>query len=149
MRFTELVEGSSQYVYHVTFTDHVPSIMKGGLKPLQTSNWIKAGTGKRYNEEGGVFAFAHPEDAFRWAFSQEFDFKKPVSIVKMKRGDSWEKDPSQDIALQMGKGDALRSIAAVPASDIVGVYDYADFGTPMSRGISQQEWIADIIKTLS
>ena len=151
MRFHEfkLEEGAGQSVYHVTFDKHIPKIKQGGLRPLQTSNWTKAGDqSSRYNEEGGVFAFADPEDAFKWAFKQSWEFKEPVSILRLKRGDSWEKDPSGDIALQMGKGDALRSIAAIPASDVEGAYSFDDFGSP-GNGVSQQEWIQNIVNTIS
>jgi len=152
MRFREFkTEGAGgQSVYHVTFDKHIPKIKQDGLRPLQTSNWAKAGgdEGTRYNEEGGVFAFADPEDAFKWAFKQQFEFKEPVSILRLKRGNSWEKDPSGDIHLQMGKGEALRSIAAVPASDVEGAYSFTDFGNP-GNGVSQQEWIQNSVNTIS
>ena len=150
MKLIDLYEAvSKRYVYHVTFTKNVKNIMSQGLKPFQTSNWSKGPGGDRYNEEGGVFAFEHPEDAFKWAFKQKFAFKKPVSIIKMKRGNTWEVDPSQDISLQMGKGKALRSIAAVKAGDMIEAFDFDDFGTPGDLGISQQDWIKGIIDKLS
>lgn len=151
MRFHEFkTEGvGGQNVYHVTFDKHIPKIKQDGLRPLQTSNWTKAGDqGTRYNEEGGVFAFADPEDAFKWAFKQQFEFKEPVSVLRLTRGDSWEKDPSGDISLQMGKGEALRSIAAVPASDVEAAYSFDDFGNP-GNGVSQQEWIQNSVNKIA
>ena len=53
------------YLYHATFTKHIPRIMKHGLRQFETGNWVEAGSGKRYNEEAGIFAFEHPEDAFK------------------------------------------------------------------------------------
>ena len=149
MKLEDLHEAvNKQFAYHVSFTENAPKIMREGLKPFKTSLWTKA-SGERYNEEGGVFAFEHPEDAFKWAFNQKFEFKKPVSIIKMKRGETWETDPSQDITLQMGKGKALRSLAAIPASDMIKAFDFEDFKTPSELKVSQKEWIDGIIDKLS
>lgn len=142
-----LTEASFKYYYHVTFKKNVAKIKSKGLNPMQTSNWAK-GDGQRYNEQGGVFAFQHPEDAWKWAFKMNWDFKKPISIVRIKKSKSWEKDPSADINLQMGKGDALQSISAISKSDIKDVFDFDDFGTPAGLGISQQEWIKGIVDKL-
>lgn len=114
-------------VYHVTFSKNVAGIKKEGVKPLQTSNWVD-GTGDRYNADAGIFSFAHPEDALRWAFKMNWEFKQPVSIVKLKRSKSWKLDPSEDINLQMGEGDALRSTPAVPASDFIESFEFNDLG---------------------
>ena len=142
MKIIELFESIGQNVYHVTFDRHLSSITKDGIKPLQTSNWSKASSpGERYNEEGGIFAFADPEDAFKWAFVQGFEHKQPVSIITLKRGDNWEKDPSGDIALTMGKGEALRSMGSVPPTDIIKVNSFESFGVPGDFKVSQQEWI--------
>lgn len=140
---------SKKFVYHVTFTKNAKKIMAQGLKPLQTSNWGKGADVDRYNTQGGVFAFEHPEDAFRWAFKQNWEFKKPVSIIKMKRGKSWEVDPSEDPTLQMGKGKALQSTSMIKSSDMLQAYEFADFGNPGSLGIPQDEWIKGIVKTLT
>ena len=149
MKLQELMESTGNYVYHVTFTEKVPSIKKEGIKPLQTSNWAKAGNpSERYNEEGGVFAFEHPEDAFKWAFKQQFEFKKPTSIIKLKGNDSWKEDPTQDIMLTTGKGRPLRSKAAIPASDVVKAFKLDDFKSPTMLGIPQSKWIDHIVKTL-
>lgn len=131
------------YLYHATFTKKVPSIMKQGLRQFETSNWVEAGTGKRYNEEAGIFAFEHPEDAFKWAFKMEWEFKEDASIVRIKLSDVWEQDPSGDINLQIGKGRSLRSLRNIPASDIIDVFPMKEFGVPMDRGISADEWIED------
>ena len=150
MKLTDLHEAkSNKFAYHVTFTKHVPNIMKQGLKPLQTSNWKKADKEGRYNEDGGVFAFADPNDAFKWAFKQNWDFKKPVSIIKMKKTDTWDIDPSEDIELQMGEGDALRSMKAVPASEMIEAFDFEDFKTPAELDLTQAEWLEGIIDKLS
>lgn len=138
-----------RYVYHTTFTKNVRAIKSKGLVPLQTSNWVKTGSPKvRYNEDGGIFAFADPEDAWKWAFKQEFEFNKPVSIIRMKKTKQWTKDPSQDIGLTMGKGDALKSIEMVKPSDIKDTFQMKDFSNPSKLGISQKEWIKGIVKKL-
>ena len=146
-QFNEAI--SKRFVFHVTFTKNARKIMSGGLNPLQTSNWAKGKEKERYNKQGGVFGFEHPEDAFRWAFKQNYEFKKEVSIIKMKRGKTWEKDPSQDPSLQMGKGKALQSLSAIKPSEMIKSFNLKDFGNPLERGITQDEWIKDIVNILS
>jgi len=138
------------YLYHATFTKNVPKIMKQGLQHFKTSNWVKAGTGKRYNEDAGIFAFEHPEDAFKWAFKMNWEFKKDISIVRLKLSDVWEKDPSTDYSLQ-GRGRSMRAPAPrnIPASDMIDVFHMKDFGVPMDRGISADEWIEDSARIMS
>jgi len=150
MKIIDLYEGvSKRFVYHVTFSKNVKKIKSSGLKPFETSNWVKAGDKTRYNKEGGVFGFEHPEDAFRWAFKQQWEFKKDVAIIKLKRGVSWEIDPSDDISLQFGKGKALRSMAAIKSSDVIESFEFKDFGTPAELGITQVEWLKSIVDRLS
>lgn len=134
---------TTPYLFHATFTEKVPSIMKRGLRQyLGATNWVKAGTGKRYNEDAGIFAFEHPEDAFKWAFKMNWEFKQDISIVRIKLSDVWEQDPSTDFSL-MGKGRSMRSPSDIPTSDIIDVFHMKDFGVPAERGISADEWIAD------
>lgn len=140
---------SFKYYYHVTFKKNVKKIMGSGLKPLQTSNWIK-GSGQRYNDYGGVYAFEHPEDAYRWAFKMGWEFKKDISIIRMKKSKQWEDDPSEDITLQMGgKGKAIMSKGAVPASQMVDSFDVKDFGYPADKNQTQAKWMKDVVKALS
>ena len=64
MRLLEFT--GDKYYYHATFTKHIPSILKGGLRQFEPSNWAKAdgkGGTDRYNDEAGIFAFSHPSDA--------------------------------------------------------------------------------------
>lgn len=121
-----------KYYYHVTLKSNVASIKKKGIVPFQPSNWVD-GNGKRYNEEyAGVYAFSHPEDAFKWAFKMNWDFKKPTSIIRIKKGESWRRDPSGDIHLRMGKGKAMMSSKAIPSSDIVDSFAQTSFEIPIN-----------------
>jgi hypothetical protein len=147
MKSREFLRESTEAVYHVTFSAHVPAILEKGLLPLQTSNWAN-GEGERYNA-GGVFAFAHPMDAFKWAFNQNFQFKKPVSIVKFTRTNDWHKDPSDDITLQMGAGDALRADGFIGPENVIKVVNFDELGNPQELGISQAEWFTQIQDTLT
>lgn len=109
-----------KYYYHVTLQKHALKIIKQGIKPLMPSNWVRA-DGTRYNEDGGIFAFEHPEDAARWAFKMAWDTKKKTAIVRLKKTKGWDKDPSGDINIQMGKGKALKRFDSIKASDIVDI----------------------------
>ena len=149
MRLFEIAD-PAKYLYHVTFTEYVPNIKAKGLLQFQPSNWAKGEGGTRYNEEAGIFAFEHPEYAFKWAFKTQWEFKdKPVSIVRISPGDVWEEDSSQDIDLQMGKGRALMSRRNIPAASIIDSFSMEDFSNPATLGITQPEWFERINKMLS
>ncbi len=146
MHLIHFFEATSQipYLYHVAFTENVPSIVKKGIMQFQTSNWVQAGSGKRYNEDAGIFAFEHPEDAFKWAFRMRYDFEnKPTSIVRFKPSDDWDQDPSDDASLQFGKGRSMRSHRNVPPDEIIDVFHLEDFGTAPDRGMSVDAWMQD------
>jgi len=131
-----------QFVYHAAMARDFGSIMQKGLTMFNPSRWAKAGDpDERYQQDGpSVFAFEHPVDAWRWAAKMEWEFKEPAVVIKFKRGDSWEQDPSDDIGLQMGKGRALESKRTIPASDIVGAKTVAQIGTPVSTGLRGDEY---------
>lgn len=149
MRSSEFIFEDGGQIYHVTFTKYLTKIVKQGIRPLQPSNWTKAANpDERYNTEGGIFAFEHPWDAYKWAFEQNWQFKEPVSIIKLRRNENWEKDPSEDYRLQMGKGAALRSSHAVSLGDIIKIYHFEDFKSPVELGMDRDEWEQMVIKTL-
>ena len=137
-----------RYLYHATFSKNVSRIAKEGLIQFETSNWSKGEGGTRYNEEAGLFAFEHPEDAMKWALKMDWEFKTPISIVRINVGDMWEQDPSEDINLQFGKGKSLRSRRNVPASEIIDEFPIKPFGNPSSRNMNQKEWFEDISRKL-
>lgn len=138
-------EEQSPYLFHATFTKHVPGILKKGLRQFETSNWIKGEGGKRYNEDAGIFAFEHPEDALKWAMKMEWEFKDPeISIIRIKHtDDKWGPDPSEDYNLQFGKGQSMRSQTNVPAKDIVAVFPLKDFGNAGPRNMTLDDWLEE------
>lgn len=138
------------YLFHVTFTKNVPRIKKTGLLQFEPSNWVRGEGGKRYNEEAGIFAFDHPEDAFRWAFKMQWDMEdKDISIVRLTMGKDWEDDPAIDpISMAGNKGRALRSRYNRKAEEIIDSFRFDDFGNPQDLGIDQEEWIDRITKKL-
>ena len=148
MRICEVT--NPPYLFHVTFTKNVPRIKEKGLLQFQQSNWVRGEGGKRYNEEAGVFAFTHPEDAFRWAFKMQWDMEdKDISIVRLNMAADWEDDPAIDpISMGTKKGRALRSRRDRKAEEIIDSFRFEDFGNPQDLGIDSKEWIAGIVKKL-
>ena len=148
MKLHNLFENDNKYLYHVTFTKNVPRIKEKGLLQFETSNWVRGKGGERYNEDAGVFAFDHPEDAFRWAFKMQWEFKEDISIVRLNVGEDWEDDPAVDpISMASNKGRALRSRNR-KAEEIIDSFRFDDFGNPQDLGIDQEEWINQIVKKL-
>jgi hypothetical protein len=146
----EMNEAETPYLYHATFTKNIPKILKKGLRQFNDSLWVQSGTGKRYNEDAGIFAFEHPEDALKWAIKMEWEFEtSDISIVRFKSSKHWEKDPATDISLQLGKGRSLRSFRDTPASDIIDVFPIEKFGKPGPRGMGVDEWLDEATKILS
>jgi 2'-5' RNA ligase len=115
------------HLYHVTHTHHVEGIKKDGLKPMQTSNWVKAADSSRYGG-GKVHAFEHYHDAVRWAGKMDWQFNKgmgtgKVSIVKFKHdGGDWEEDHSDPIAQADKKGRWLKRTASVKPEHVLDAH---------------------------
>ena len=149
MRYNELIEASGQYVYHATKAANLGQIMQKGLTFFNDSLWVKAADpSERYQDGPSVFAFENPMPAFRWAHKIEWEFDTPAVIIKLKRGDSWEQDPSSDIMMTMGDGQALESKEPIPPSDFKGVMLLDKLGTPMSMDMTSQEFDAHVAQTL-
>jgi hypothetical protein len=91
-----LVDGD--YVYHFTSKANAEKIKKEGLNPLKTSNFVKAGTGERYQASPAVYAFKNPADAVAFArktMGKKFD---NLALVKIKKSNyRWEADQAPDI----------------------------------------------------
>lgn len=109
-------------LYHVTKTSSVKSILKKGIQPLHTSNWV-TGFGKRYGE-GEIFAFEHIADAMRWSSHMDWELHKDlgtgkISIVEFINDGEWEADESDPISQLGRKGNWLKRFRPVPAANIV------------------------------
>jgi len=124
-------------LYHVTFSKNLPEIQKRGLDPLSASLWRHAGTGERYQDQPSVFSFRDPEEALRWAWKMEWEFRddisdpSDISIVKLRGGDKWESDPAAG-APDIGKT-SMRSLGHIPSSDILDT-----MGLPLGAGINEE-----------
>ncbi len=121
---------SSASVYHVTHTSLVPKIQKEGLRPMQTSNWVKQGNQSRYGK-GEINAFESPHDALRWAAKMDWAFNKAtgsgkVSILKLDRRDTpWQEDTESDPLGRSGaKGKWLKYQGGIPADRIKSVVQF-------------------------
>ena len=140
-----------KYLYHATFTKNIPNIKQRGLLQFQPSNWIKGPGGSRYNEDAGIFAFDHPEDALNWAGKMEWEFRdtnKDISIVRIAMEDIWGDDPADDPFVSR-RGKALRSGANIKADKIVDAIRMDDLGKPGDLGISRDVWLAQSSTKLS
>lgn len=126
----------SKPLYHVTFTKNVDDIFAKGIMPLQTSNWIKAGSGTRYGN-GEIFAFENYEDAARWAARMDWDVNKEtgsgkISIVRFGNNDSeeWTEDLSDPMSQAGSKGRWLKCDRMVSANLIIDA-------APVTLGITK------------
>lgn len=144
-----LNEFTDQYIYHATKAANLGKIMQKGLTFFNDSLWVAgANPDERYQEGPSVFAFENPLPAFRWAHKIEWEFKTPAVIIKLKRGDSWELDPSPDIMMTMGDGKALESKVTIPASDFKAAIMLDKIGTPVTTGLAHEEYDNHVKKTL-
>lgn len=122
MHFRE-AKKTSKELYHVTRTATVPKILKRGILPLQTSNWVKGPLGERYGE-GEIYAMENAEDAVRWAAKMDWDFNKgmgtgKISIVIFDPGDTeWEQDVADPMSQATAKGRWLKHIGAIKPEQI-------------------------------
>jgi hypothetical protein len=120
--------GAGRTLYHVTFTDKVPSIRQKGILPLQASNWIKGSPeGERYGE-GEIYAIDNPADAVRWASKMDWEFNKgmgtgKISIIAFKFGtEQWKVDTSDPISQAANAGRWLKAVGSVKPEQIVSVH---------------------------
>jgi len=109
-------------LYHVAFTEKVPKIKEEGVRPLQPTNWVQAGNKKRYGG-GEVYAFEHPEDAFRWAAKMDWEFNKEmgsgkISVVRAKNDEEWEIDENDPMSQAGSKGNWLKHDLGIKKENI-------------------------------
>lgn len=112
------------FVYHVTKKEYIPKIMKDGIKPMQTSNWVNAG-GERQGQ-GEIYVFEDEGDAVRWAFKMDWDLyggkmAGDIVILKIKNTGEWEPDKNSPLEQAGAFGRWLKRFRAIPIEDIVSV----------------------------
>ena len=133
-------------IYHVTFTKNLPDIQKRGLDPLSQSLWAKQETGERYQQEPSVYGFTNPEDALSWAGRMSWDFRDEAgkhsdySIIRLKGGEHWEDDPSEDHRLTGARpsapedrGRSVRYQGHIKPEDIVSITQF-----PEGAGVNEE-----------
>ena len=116
----------TQEMYHVTLTEHIPSIQERGILPQGgPSNWTK-GNGERYGQ-GDVHAMQSLKDAIKWGsqwdwhLSSQFGSGK-ISIVKFTNDDNpWETDESDPLS-QSGMDEAwLKRVYGIAPENILDI----------------------------
>ena len=112
-------------LYHVTKTTNVSKIKKRGIATMQSTNWVKAGSGARYGNIGEIFAFEDPADAVRWAAKWDWEISRnmgsgKVSIVAFETDiDAWKEDTADPLSRASYKGRWLKSRISVPPEQII------------------------------
>lgn len=119
-----LEDVDSSFLYHVTRKENVPKIMKDGLKPMQTSNWVNF-RGKRQGK-GQVYVFEDKDDAVRWAFKMDWEFHGgkmagDIVILKIKNTGEWEPDKNSPLEQAGAFGRWLKRFRAIPPEEIVSI----------------------------
>ena len=115
-----------QTFYHVTPTRNVPRILREGLRRFQPSRWRRAGNGERYGD-GEIYAFAHPDDALRWAFKMDWALHTAsstgkISIIEFAAGERpWQVDLNDPLSQAGRRGDWLKSEHPVEPAQIIAV----------------------------
>lgn len=137
-------ENDGSHLYHVTHTSHVSSIQKHGLHPrAAASNWVEAGSGKRYGK-GEVYTFTHHNDAKRWAMNMDWAHHQKlgsgkISIIKMKtpKDHPFEEDQNDPLEVLTRKGKALKTNRPINKSHFVSI-------TKFTTDSLKEEWLSDI-----
>jgi len=109
-------------VYHVTFTRNLPDIQERGLNPLSESLWSKQETGERYQQEPSIYSFSDPGDALHWASKMRYEFgDDDISLVRLRGGQHWVPDPSEDLSLGKSSRRSLQPIAPEDVLEVLSV----------------------------
>jgi hypothetical protein len=127
MKMKIIESKTSEYLYHVTYTDKIPKIKKQGLIPMNTSNWV-LGRGDRYGK-GEIYAFENMTDAARWAAKMDWDFNEEmgsgkISIIKFKSKGDWEEDINDPMSHASAMGKWVKKMERVMPENIVGVVPF-------------------------
>lgn len=127
LSFLEFLAEDNEY-YHVTSTKNVAGIRKKGLLGLQSSNWIQAGSKKRYGG-GNIFAFDNETDAHRWAAKMDWDHNQhigsgKISVVKMKTSVKFNVDTADPLGQSANKGKWLKTNHHIPSNHIHDSYPF-------------------------
>lgn len=121
-----LCESASATLYHCTLTKNVAKIKSKGILPLQTSNWVQAGTGERYGG-GYIFAFEHLVDAARWAAKWDWEISHKmgsgkVSVISFTDDvNDWETDDADPLGQASARGKWMKKQGHVPPQNIKSV----------------------------
>jgi len=145
----ELLDG--EFYYHVTSTKAANLIKEKGIRltddkgNLLPSNFVRAGTGQRYQDSPKIFAFKNPADAVAFYrglyWNSEFD---ELSLVKFRKSDyNFEPDPgntgepmfsetAKNLNIDLDDGVYRASVqttlgtSAIKPEDIVGVRTFQE-----------------------
>jgi hypothetical protein len=121
-----LRESVGATLYHVTLTKNVKKIQSKGILPLQTSNWVQAGTGERYGG-GYIFAFEYLIDAARWAAKWDWEISHKMGSGKVSvmtftdDVNDWETDDADPLGQSSARGKWMKKHGHVPPQNIKSV----------------------------
>ena len=127
-RARQRFENSS--VWHVTLDKNWQKIQTEGLRPMQTSNFVKSGSGERYGS-GEIYSFSNFDDAVRmaarldWINNQTFGSGN-IKILELKDNKGWEIDDNDPLTQSSRKGDWLKKMAAIDRSKIARAIPFDD-----------------------
>lgn len=117
-----------EYLYHVTPTKNIKKIKESGIMPSifqkgGKSNYVN-GKGERYGD-GSVYAHDNYASAIEHAAGVDWDNYKnvgsgKVSVIKIKKNNDWEKDPSEDMRNYRKAWVKQKSPKRIYTEDIVG-----------------------------
>ena len=101
-------------VYHVTHTEKVPKILRQGLLPMQTSNWVRGHDGTERYGDGALCVFTDLHDAQWWGARMEWEFYQcmgegNVTILTINaEGLTWEEDRADPLSQVGSRGKWLK-----------------------------------------
>lgn len=148
-----------EVVWHVTTSDNWKKIDKEGLRPMQTSNFVQAGSGKRYGN-GEIYSFRNFDDAVRMAARMDWNKNNTfgsgqIQILAVADTKDWEVDTNDPLTQSSKKGDWLKKMAAISRDKIIKAIPFnGDLAermreaniTPPELELSSQEGEEDISK---
>ena len=112
MKYSEI-----QPYYHVTFKSRLKSVLSQGLVVGKRRVW-KNSFGSSIGEKQKIHLFGDLDGAVKWAHKMEYDFEKPVAILKCFI--TGQIEPDTNIQAQM-TGKAVTTDESIPADKIIGL----------------------------
>lgn len=119
-----LAEAAQGIYFHVTLESRLKSIMVSGIQAGRKRMWNNA-FGTKLGQRDRIYLFSSLTEAVRWAARMQWEFKKPVVILKIANPPG-QIEADTGMGLHASSGTAWTTDETIPATSIVNTIPLTD-----------------------